>query len=132
MLVIDVDDVHTEPLQARLAGLHDVGGAAIDAIGLTLAPHLAEFRNEHDTITSAFDGATEHLLIVTPAVHVRGIEMIDAFIDGAPDQVLELGIVGGTVHTGQGHAAQSDGRDGEPLGTEGAVRNLFHMSSRPQ
>jgi hypothetical protein len=70
MLVVKVDDVHAEPLQARFAGLHDICGAAIDAVGLALAPHLAEFRGEHDAITDAFDGAADHVLIVTPAVHV--------------------------------------------------------------
>src|ERR1700730_8413939 len=69
MLVVKVDNVHTEPPQARLTGLHDVFGAAIDAIGLALAPQLAEFRREHDTIAVAFDGAAEHFLIVTPAIH---------------------------------------------------------------
>ena len=121
VLVIQVDDVDAEALQAGLAGFDDILGAAVDAVGLAGALGLAELRRHHHAVAAAFQGATEHLLVMAPAVHVGGVEMVHAGVDGVADQVFRHRVVGGAVDAGQRHAAQADGRDGQAALAEGAM-----------
>ena len=53
-----------------------------------LALRLAEFRDKHHPIAPTLDGAAEHLLVMAPAIHVGGIEVIDAAVDGILDELL--------------------------------------------
>src|SRR5438874_9097735 len=88
VLVVEVDRVDPQPLQAGLARLLHIFGAAVDAVGTAGLPGLAEFGGDDDVVRPALQGAAEQLLIMAPAIHVRAVEMIDAEFDGAPDQGL--------------------------------------------
>src|SRR5438105_2118092 len=61
VLEIDIDGIDAEPLQARLARLLDIFGAAVDAAGAAI---LAEFGGEHDLVAPALQRAPEQLLIL--------------------------------------------------------------------
>ena len=54
VLVVEIDRLDAEPLQAGLAGAADVGGAPVHQVAAAVrAPHLAELRGEDDAVTSA-------------------------------------------------------------------------------
>src|SRR5438128_1190730 len=78
VLIVEVDGFDAEPLEARLAGLSDIGGAAVDAVGAARPAGLAEFAGEHDAVAPALKRPAKQLLVLTPAIHVRAVEVIDA------------------------------------------------------
>ena len=54
VLVVEIDVVDAEPLEARVAGLPDVVGVAANAEALAvLAADVAELRREHDLVAAA-------------------------------------------------------------------------------
>src|SRR5947207_776952 len=108
VLVVEVDRVDPEPLQAGLAGLLHVFGAAVDAVGAAGLAGLAEFGGDDDLVRPALQRAAEQFLVVAPAIHVRAVEMIDAELDRAPEQGLGCLVVARSVGAGQGHAAEPD------------------------
>src|SRR5205085_9645119 len=59
VLVIEVDRVDAEPLQAGFAGLLHIVGAAVDAIGAAGLAGLAEFGGEADVVGPALEHAAE-------------------------------------------------------------------------
>src|SRR5438270_4121617 len=100
VLVVEVDRVDAEPLQAGLARLLHIFGAAVDAIGAAGLAGLAEFGGDDDVVRPAFEGAAEQLLVVAPAIHVGAVEMIDAELGRAPDQRLGRLVVARPVGAG--------------------------------
>src|SRR6202008_597293 len=86
MLIVEIDGLDTEPLQARLASLRDIGRAAVDAIGAAGPPRLAEFAGNHDAVAPPLERPPKQILVLAPTIHVRAVEMIDAEIDRPMDQ----------------------------------------------
>jgi hypothetical protein len=78
VLIVQIDDVHPEPLEARITRLDDVLGPAVDGRAPLGRPHLAELGGEHHLLAPPANGPAEQLLVVAEAVHVRGIEEVDA------------------------------------------------------
>src|SRR5437764_5904275 len=111
VLIIEIDDIDSEPLEARLAGLDNIGGTAVDAIGAARPPGLAEFARDHDIVAPALQGPAEQFLVLAPAIHVRTVEMIDPELDRPVDQPDSGLVVARAVDAGQRHAAEPDGRD---------------------
>ena len=101
MLVIQVDDVDPEPLQAGFAGFDDILGAAVDTVRLARPLGLAELGGDHHAVPAAFQRLAEHLLVVAPAVHVGGVEVVHADVNRVPYQVLGYRVVGCAVYPGQ-------------------------------
>ena len=101
VLVVEVDHLDAQPLQARLARLHHVLGPAVHAVRAAGVLRLAELGCQHHTVAAAFERPADHLLIMAPAVHVGRIEMIDALVDGVADQLLRGGVIGFAVDAGQ-------------------------------
>ena len=81
MLIVEVDDVDAEALEARLTGLLHIFRPPIDGISLAIAAHLAEFARQHDLVAPPLDCSPHEFLIVPPAIHVGGIEVVDADVD---------------------------------------------------
>ena len=78
MLVVEVDRVDPEPLQAGLAGAADVGGASVHEVAAAVrAPHLAELGGEDDAVAAAGERPPKELLVVPPSVHVGGVQEVD-------------------------------------------------------
>src|SRR3984893_9825813 len=122
VLVVEVDHVHAQALEARVAGFRDIGGPAVDEVALAVrAPHLAELGGHEHPVALAFDGAPEQLLVLAPAVHVRGVEMVDPEVEGAVDDADAFLVVALAIGAGHGHEPESDGGGGET-----AVPNLAH------
>src|SRR6202011_4504908 len=80
------------------------GGAAATA-------GLAKCGSDHDVFSKALERPAEQLLVLTPAIHVRAVEMIDAEVDRPMDQPDPGLVVARAVDAGQGHAAEPDCRD---------------------
>src|SRR5262249_29425890 len=104
MLVIEVDYIDAEPLEARLAGLRDIGGGAVDAVGAARLAGLAEFARDYDPVAPALQRPAEQFLVLAPAVHVRAVKMIDAQLDCPVDQPDSGRVVARAVDPRQGHA----------------------------
>jgi hypothetical protein len=97
VLVVEVDHVHAQPLEAGLAGLDDVIRAAVDEVGPAGVLHLAELRRQHDVIAPAGERLADQRLVVAPAVHVRGVDVVDAEVDRLVDERDRFRVVGGAV-----------------------------------
>jgi hypothetical protein len=118
VLIVEVDDLNAEPLQARLAGLRDIGRATVDAIGAAGAPRLPEFAGNHDAVAPPLEGPAKQFLVLAPTIHVRAVEMIDAEIDRPMDQRDPCRLVARSVNPRQAHAAEADCRDFRPAFAE--------------
>ena len=100
MLVVQINHVDSEPLQAGLAGFQHIFGAPVDAVGLARPLRLAELRRDDHAVPVSFQRLAEHLLVMAPSVHVRGIEVVPPDVDRVPDQVLRHRVVGRAVNAG--------------------------------
>src|SRR6266513_2349367 len=97
VLVIQIDHLNSEALQARLAGAHHVLGPAVDVLLSLRGLHLAELGGDDDAVAPAAQRSSEQLLVVPPAVHVGRVEEIDALVEGVMDRRdrLVVGLVAG-------------------------------------
>src|ERR1700683_1941553 len=67
VLVIKIDDIDAEPLQARLARTQYISGASIGDLAVPAAK-VAELRRQNDVVAAAFDRLADEFLIVAEAV----------------------------------------------------------------
>src|SRR5688572_2455384 len=112
MLIVEVDDLDAQALEARLAGLHHVLGPPVDAL-LAVGPlHLAELGGDDRLAAPAvLERLAEQRLVVTPAVHVGRVEEGDALVDGVADVGDRLLVVRVAVDARHRHQPQPDGRN---------------------
>ncbi len=114
VLVVEVDVVDAEALEAGVAGGADVLRLAVDAdpgaVGLAL---VAELGGELDLVAASGDGLADELLVGEGAVHVGRVEERHAQVEGAVDGVDALLLVRRAVELAHAHAAEAHGRDGE-------------------
>src|SRR5690606_36429466 len=69
MLIIEIDHVHAEAFQARVASLLHVLGSAVDTEESTVrSAHVTEFRREHDGFSAVANRAADELLVPAHAV----------------------------------------------------------------
>ncbi|MCY1232377.1 hypothetical protein D9M72_448650 [compost metagenome] len=75
MLVVQVDMVRAQPLQAGLAAGTHIVGAAIDAARgrVGRVAHQAELGRQHDLATPPGDGAAHQCLVGVRAVDIGGV-----------------------------------------------------------
>jgi hypothetical protein len=111
MLVVEVDRVDTEALEAGLAGAPDVRRASVDEVpGAVRAPDLPELGREHDTLPPAGQRVAKELLVVPPPVHVGGIQEVEAQVERAVDHRDRHGVVALPVGARHRHAAEPESR----------------------
>lgn len=118
VLVVEVDHVDAEALQARLARLDDVVRPAVHAVGPALALNLSELCRQHDAVAPAAKGAAQHFFVMASTIHIGGVEVVDALVDRIADEILGPAVVGGAVHSRKRHAAEPDDTDRRALRTE--------------
>src|SRR6266849_678406 len=112
VLVVEIDDIDAQPLETRVAGAADIRGTAVDEIALAIrALDLAELRGEHRLVAPTLERPAQQLLVVSPTVHVRGVQEVDPQVQRVVDDVDGLGVVALAVGAGHGHAPEPDGRD---------------------
>ena len=97
VLVVEVDVIDAEPLQARVARAAHVLGLAVDAAvaRAVRVAHDAELRGEDDLVAAIADRPADELLVRERAVDVGGVEEVDAELERAMDRRDRLGLVVG-------------------------------------
>jgi len=109
MLIVKVDDIDAEPLQARLAGLAYIGRVTSDAEHRALgAARPSEFRRQHDFVAAAADRPADQVLVAADAVHVGGIKHGHATIDRVMNGRNRLVVVAAGVKLRHAHAAKPE------------------------
>src|SRR4030095_4915323 len=112
MLIVEVDHVDAEPLQACVARALDVRGTTVDKVALAVrALDLTELGREDSPDAPAPEREPQQLLVVSPAVHVRGVDEIDPQVERTMHDVDGLLVIALAVRAGHGHAPEPDGRD---------------------
>ena len=97
--------------------LRTYSGRAVDAEAIpALVADVAELGGEHDLVAPAPDRLADELLVRERAVHVGGVEEVDAEVERAVDGRDGLGVVAAAVELGHAHAAEAEGGDGEAIG----------------
>ena len=112
VLVIEVDDIHTEASEARFAALPDVIGFPIDTKeAAVLAAHIAKFSCQNDLLAFAFDRSAYQLLIGAETVDVGCVEKIDAQLECPVNCRDGFLIIAAGIKVRHAHAAQAKGRN---------------------
>jgi hypothetical protein len=106
VLVVEVDVLDTEPLEAGVDALPHIFGPATDVHRATSVARDAELRGEHDLITPIRDRPTNEDLVVAVAVHVGGVEERHAQIKCPMNRRAGLIGIGRAVGLGHAHAAE--------------------------
>src|SRR3712207_6593657 len=119
VLVVEVYSVYAEPPERGVARSLHVVRLAVDADPApVLAPLVAELGGEDYLLAPARYGLADELLVGERAVHVRGVEEVDAKryrpVDGG-DRLL---LVRGAVELAHPHAPEAQGGDDEPLASQ--------------
>jgi hypothetical protein len=112
VLVIQIDVVYAETTQAGFAGrAHIVWFPTHTAhLGIRGIAHDAKLGRQHDPVALAFDRLPNQFLVRVRAIHVRGIEKVDAQFQRAMDGCDRFIIVAPAVKLRHSHAAQTEGR----------------------
>ena len=114
VLVVEIDGIDAQALQRGVAGGANVFRTSIDAdpapVGIAL---VAELGRQDDLVAAAADGAADQPLVGERAVHVGGVEKVDAEVERAVDGGDRLRVVVRAVELGHAHAAQADRSDFE-------------------
>ena len=110
VLVVEVDHVHAEPLQAGVAGGAHVFGPPIDAEELAgRVTDVAELRGQHDLAAPVANGLPDQRLVGAQAIHVRRVQEVHPQVEGAVDRGQCLRLVAWAVELRHAHAAQTRG-----------------------
>src|SRR6266705_2735978 len=111
VLVVEIDVVGPQPLQAAFAGLLHIVGLAADAakvriVGVTNDPEL---RGQNYIIAFAFKGASDEFFVLVGAVYVSGIEKVYAEFERAMNGRERFVVIAPRVELRHSHTAQSEG-----------------------
>src|SRR4051794_22636703 len=128
VLVVEVDGVHAEALERRLARLAHVAGVAADAEELAvLAAHVAELRGDQRALPAPLaQRAADKPLVGERAVHVGGVEQGHAELERAVDGAHRLALVGGPVELRHPHAPEAERSRFEAVAADAALAVLSH------
>ena len=80
-------------------------------MALVVAAHDAELGGEHDLVAAVGDGAADQLLVGAAAVHVGGVEKVDAELERAVDGGDRFRLAAAHVEVGHAHAAEPERGD---------------------
>src|SRR5439155_25634065 len=113
VLVVEVDRLDAEALQAPVArGAHVLRPPVNGAHPRIVAAHDAELGGDDGLVAPAAERASDQLLVGGRAVHVGGVEEIDAEVEPALDGRDRLAVVVRAVELRHPRAAETDGGDG--------------------
>ena len=131
MQVIQVDVSDLETLQARLAGLADPLGTAVDGRRGRVGgiAHEAELGGEEGGVAPPTQRAPDQLLVGVRAVYVGGVEEIHAPLERPVQRGDRLAVVVRAVELAHAHATQAQSRHGGAIAAECACLQA-NFSSR--
>src|SRR5207302_8238876 len=108
VLVVEIDHADAQAREARLTRGANVIGLAADAeAAAVFASQDAELGGDHDALAPSLHGFADELLVAADAVHVGGIEKVDAQLESALDRGQRFGLVTRTVELRHAHAAEA-------------------------
>src|SRR6185436_5026161 len=94
MLVVEIDGLHAETLQRRVAGAPDVLWPPVDTEELAvLRSDVPELRRKHDLAASIADRTADQPFVGVRTVNVSGIEEVDAEVERAMNGLNRAGLV---------------------------------------
>jgi hypothetical protein len=114
MLIVEIHMINAEALQAGLARGCHILRPAVDVCCPVWVADVAELRREDDLIAPVGDRPADQLLVVAVAVHVGGVQKVDADTDGPVKRRNGFGFVRIAVHGAHAHASEADGRHLQP------------------
>src|SRR5205823_5300230 len=130
VLIIEIDRVDPEPLEARVAGGADIFGVAAHAEELAIRPtHIGELGGEEDLVAAAADRSADQLLVLERPVHVGGVEEGNALVERVMDGRNRLLVVAASVKLAHAHAAETDRGNFGTVAAEAAPGKHEHKSS---
>ena len=117
VVLVEVDAVGAERLQARLARLTDVLGAAVD-LPCAAGADVAGLGGDDDVVVAAVQRLGDQPLVVADlalvaGVGVGGVDQVDAGVERGVDRADRL-LLGRPAGEGHRHRAESDGEDVPP------------------
>jgi len=107
MLIVEIDHLDAEALEARLARTHDVFRTAVRDLAAAARAQIAELRRQYDFGAAPLDGLADDLFVVAEAVHVGRVEKGNAPIQRVVNKGYSGLVVARAVGARKGHAAQS-------------------------
>src|SRR6185312_2656780 len=126
VLVVEIDVVGAEALQAALDGAADLLGAAVDVAAMRtglLVDIPAELGRDQDLVAHAGKRFADHFLVGPRPIDFGGVEEIHAALDRRAQQLDHLRPVGNGARLAVAHGAKGQCADFEAL----AKFTLFHL-----
>jgi hypothetical protein len=120
VLVVKIDGLHAEALEAGVTGGANIFGFATDAayVGIPGVAEDGKFGGEENGFAAIADGLADEDFVVTEAVDVGSIEKVDAEFEGAVNGGDGFGVIARTAEFGHAHAAETDGGNGGAIFSE--------------
>jgi len=126
--LVEVDDVHPEPVEAAgevlFDGLPGEPGPLAGGIGLGGHTGMGPGRDDLGVAVVLREDVAEHSLGLAHRVHVGGVEEVDPEVDGSLDEFPSAFLVHhplAPVTAPEAHTAQTDAADAHARVTEGGV-----------
>lgn len=85
--VVEVDDVHTEPVAARRDGLAEVSGAAVGTESPLVVRDESALGGEDDLVAPVGDRPADKPLVVAHPVDVRRVDEVQAHVEARPNRL---------------------------------------------
>ncbi len=133
--LVEVDVIGAKPAQTVLDLARDPATRSALHVRI-VAERQSELRRQNDILAATFDGLPDNLFGFAERIDIRGIEKIDARIDGAADDADRVFVVG-VAHRAEHHGAESKlahrpARSAEyPSSHFGALRRAKSNESMP-
>src|SRR5258708_500837 len=112
MLIVQVNGLHTPPLQTSLTRAPDVIRLAVHTTnrGVRGIADDSKFRRQHNFVTLPLDGAPDQFFICVGPVYIGGIKKIQAEFGRAVNRGNRFVVVASAVKLRHAHAAKAEGR----------------------
>jgi hypothetical protein len=129
--LVEVDVVGAQPAEAVLDGPDDPPAGVALLVGV-LAHGPVELGGEHYVVAPTGEGLPDDLLGLTGRVDVRGVDEVDAGIEGPVDDADAL-LAGTIADAAEHHGAEAQRADLDPGGAERAIAHgvSFERRSEP-
>jgi hypothetical protein len=117
--LVEINVVDAETAQAVVERGDQPAPRAAPVVAL-VAHRQADLSGKHDVVTAARDGLADHLLRLTAAVCVGGIDEVDPRLQGGVDDGGDF-VLSGTPDLAEVHRAEHKGADLHAGPAQGAV-----------
>src|SRR5215510_738312 len=118
VLIVEVDDIDAEPLEALVARDRHIVRAPVGQAALAAGAHVAELGRHDRAIAPVVDRTGDQLLVLAVAVDVGRVEEVDAKLDGRMDRANALLVVGSAIVACKAGASHADSGDLQPLSAQ--------------